>query len=131
MDTTTGSATESARLAEASGLTVEQVEANLSAGLVFFRETDYFGGQQPPGEWLDATGAEYVISGLGAGDFTMYWGSGATVEAAKAEFRKHGGRLGKGYTVIEFGPGSAFVGIGPMGYRWVGQPPTTSEVPAR
>lgn len=131
MTATTGSATESARLAEASGLSVEDVEAKLAAGFLFFRDSDYFGGEQPPGEWLDANGTEYVVNGVGSVGYSMYWGSGETLAEAKAAFRKHGGALSKGYVVLTFGPGSVFVGIGPMGYRYVGEPAEVTEVPAR
>lgn len=119
------------RLAEASGLSVEEVEVKIADGFVYFRDSDYFGGVQPPGEWLDAKGTEYVVNGLGQGQFSMYWGKGDSIAAAKAEFRKYGGVLSKGYSIIEFGPGSAFVGIGGGGYRWVGEAPTVSEVAAR
>lgn len=118
-------ATESERLAEASGLTVEEVDANLAAGLLFHREYDYFGGEQPPGEWLDATGTEYVVAGHG------YYGRGADVATAKANFRKYGGRLTKGYVILTFGPGSRFMGIGGMGWRYLGQEPEVTEVEPR
>ena len=118
------------RLAEASELSAAEVEAKMADGLIFYRDSDYFGGVQPPGEWLDGSGTEFVVTGPTRG-YGFAWGKGATVEAAKVEHRKNGGVLGRGYIVVEFGPGSAFVGIGGMGYRWVGEQPTVTEVPPR
>lgn len=129
MEAPTKSETE--RLAEASGLSTEEVEAKLAAGLLFYRESDYFGGEQPPGEWLDATGTEVVVYGLGRGDFSFYWGRGADLAAAKAKFRREGGLLSKGYEILTFGPGSAFIGIGGMGYRYLGEKPEVTTVPAK
>lgn len=125
METTTGSATESAELAEASGLSIEQVEAKLADGFLFYREPDYFGGKQPPGEWIDAKPTEFVVCGHG------YYGRSNTVVAAKANFRQYGGRLKDGYVILEFGPGSAFVGISAMGWRYLGDPPKVTEVQPR
>lgn len=131
MTATTGSATESATLAEASGLSVQEVEAKLADGFLFYRQPDYFGGEQPPGEWLDTSGTDVVIFGVGSGGFSGVYGRGADLTEAKRNFRKYGGALSKGYTVAEFGPGSALAGVGGGGYRWVGQPPTLTEVAAR
>jgi hypothetical protein len=127
----TATKTESERLAEASGMSVAEVEAKLADGFLFYKEADFYGGEEPPGEWLDAKPTEYVVNGTGRSRFGGYWGRGATVEEAKAQFRKNGGLLGHGYDVIEFGPGSVFLGIGAMGYRYLGAPATVTEVAPR
>lgn len=118
------------RLAEASGLSAEQVQEKLADGFLFFREQDYWGAEQPPGEWLDAKPTEVVVNGTGQG-YGGHWGRGPDIETAKREFRKHGGVLSNGYQVLTFGPGSVFIGIGGMGYRYLGDPPTTTEVEPR
>lgn len=122
-----GTATETReqRIAADSGLSVEEVERRLADGLLWFREQDYWGGEQPPGEWVDAKPTEVVVAGGG------YWGKGADEAAAKAEFRRQGGRLGEGYVVLTFGPGSYFVGINAMGWRYLGEPPAHRTVEPR
>lgn len=123
--------TEIERLAQDSGLTAEDVVTKLADGYLYHREHDYFGGEQPPGEWVDASGTEYVVNGSGRSTFAGYYGRGATLAEAKANFRKQGGRLTYGYTVLTFGPGSVFLGIGAMGYRYLGSSPDLYDVRGR
>lgn len=68
----------------------------------------------------------YVVMG------NHYWGKGDTLDAAKARFRREGGRLSNGYLVIEFGEGSEFVGVDQLGrYHWKGNEPATTYVKPR
>lgn len=126
----TATKTKAESLAEVSGLTVAEVQEKLDAGFLFYKEPDYFGGEVPPGEWLDANGTEVVVLGSGGG-FGGHWGKGPDLAEAKRNFRRYGGVLSHGYAVLTFGPGSVFLGVGGLGYRYLGDPPTMTEVPAR
>jgi hypothetical protein len=74
---------------------------------------------------------------MGAGTYGGRWGKGATMALARAQFRREGGLLGKGYTVLEFPVGTVFVGVDQMGRATWHNPglepaqPTVTEVPAR
>jgi len=122
MMTTTSKAQQ---IAEDSGLPLGEVEAKLADGFLYYRDPDYFGGEQPPGEWLDAKGTEYVVAGHGR------YGRGADLDTAKRNFRKYGGRLMDGYVVLTFGPGSVMTGIGAMGWYYLGEAPAVREVEPR
>lgn len=65
---------------------------------------------------------------VGAG----YYGVSNTVEAAKANFRKFGGRLKHGYIVFEFDDQTEFTGIDDFGrvhYKsTTGEPPNRPKV---
>lgn len=57
-----------------------------------------------------------------------YWGSGETLAAAKAEFRRQGGKLSNGYAEVVFGDGSEFQGVDQMGrVSWTGPHPTVTQ----
>jgi hypothetical protein len=57
-----------------------------------------------------------------------YWGKGDTVPAAKVEFRKQGGLLKHGYTVLKFGEFSEFKGVDDTGrVYWEGSPPEQED----
>lgn len=61
-----------------------------------------------------------------------YWGSGPDLAAAKARFRREGGRLSSGYTVLKFYEGTTFEGVDTMGrVYWHGDEPETIEVPRK
>lgn len=114
------------QLAKNSGLSVAEVEQKIAEHQVFHQEYAFDGTPEGPGEWVDASSTEFVAIGMG------YWGKGADLAEAKANFRKFGGRLSDGYMVLEFGPGSEFSGVSGMGYyHWHGEAPTVTEVPAR
>lgn len=62
----------------------------------------------------------------------MRWGSGSSLNAAKARFQREGGALKRGYTVLTFNAGTVFHGVDNMGrYSWSGDAPEVKEVPAR
>jgi hypothetical protein len=61
-----------------------------------------------------------------------YWGKGNSAARARSNFRRQGGLLGRGYTLLEFPPGTEFKGVDMMGYvHWVGAEPTATEYPPR
>lgn len=62
-----------------------------------------------------------------------YWGKGETLAEAKKQFRREGGRLSLGYTILDFGTDLTFKGVDQMGrVYWEGEGrPTDTEVPAR
>jgi len=67
-------------------------------------------------------GETYVVIGHN------YWGRGATLDEAKQNFTKQGGRLSKGYRVFIFGVDSEFRGVDEMGYvHWTGGEPEIEE----
>lgn len=79
------------------------------------------------GFWVDLEnyGVTVVIGG-------GYWGKGATTDAAKREYRRVGGRLGDGYTVLRFDENTLFLGIDGMGsYQWLGDAPEVQHVEGR
>lgn len=45
-----------------------------------------------------------------------YWGHGQTLVEAKKNFRRFGGQLSLGYTVVEFDADQEFDGVDQMGY---------------
>ena len=44
-----------------------------------------------------------------------YWGHDAELATAKANFKKQGGKLTAGYTILEFPPGIEFAGVDVIG----------------
>jgi hypothetical protein len=61
----------------------------------------------------------YLIVGPG------YWGEGDTMDAAKLEFRKAGGKLSGRYVLYHFGERSMYAGFTLGGsYEYTGEPPT-------
>jgi hypothetical protein len=61
---------------------------------------------------------------IGAG----YWGKGGDVDEAKREFRRAGGRLSDGYSVVTFPADTLFLGVDGMGsYHWLGEQPTSEQ----
>lgn len=65
-----------------------------------------------------ATKARHVIVGSGSGYGGVY-GIGTTLEQAKQQFRREGGRLGKYHRTFEFPDGVTFLGITGLGtVRW-------------
>lgn len=73
----------------------------------------------------------WVLVMGGDGMYGKY-GAGPTLEQAKAEFRKVGGRLGLGYSVFRFDPETDYLGVNQMGaYSFRGSPPAEEKVPAR
>ena len=62
-----------------------------------------------------------------------YWGKGETLEKAKAQFRREGGRLSLGYIILDFGDDLEFKGVDQMGrVYWNGEGrPTETEVAPR
>lgn len=62
-----------------------------------------------------------------------YWGVGKTLEKAKAQFRREGGRLSLGYTVLDFGTDLEFTGVDQLGrVYWEGDGrPVETEVKPR
>jgi hypothetical protein len=72
-----------------------------------------------------------LLMGTNTGGYGGVWGFGADLDAAKKAFRRNGGALGKGYSVIVFDEETDFIGVTPMGvYKWMGNAPTVTEVPA-
>lgn len=60
------------------------------------------------------------------------WGSGVDLVAAKAEFRRQGGRLSNGYVVMIFDDETDFCGVDGMGsYHFIGNQPEQSVVEPR
>lgn len=60
------------------------------------------------------------------------WGVGQSKEEAKKNFQGQGGKLSRGYTLVEFDEATRFNGVDTMGYvSWSGNEPTVTEVPAR
>lgn len=58
------------------------------------------------------------------------YGRGLTLNQAKDECKKYGGKLGNGYTILKFGEGSTFKGFDDSGsYYWEGKEPEVTEVP--
>lgn len=69
------------------------------------------------------TKVRFVVGGQGR------WGAGVDLVTAKANFRRQGGRLRDGYTIVEFHGKTEFVGVNEIGgvlYR--GNPPTYLDV---
>lgn len=65
----------------------------------------------------------YVVYGQGS------WGWGTGLVQAKDNFRRHGGKLLRGYSILTFDADTEFHGIDQMGrYRYKGNPPTESDV---
>jgi hypothetical protein len=62
----------------------------------------------------------------------FYWGAGRDLATAKRNFRKEGGRLGRGYMIITFNDVTEFHGVDQMGrVHWVGDEPETRTVSPR
>lgn len=61
-----------------------------------------------------------------------YWGANEDLDAAKARFRREGGRLGNGYAILTFDDDTEFLGVDNVGrYMYKGNPPTEKVVPSR
>lgn len=70
--------------------------------------------------------ATYVVMGQN------YWGSGSDLDAAKARFRREGGRLTSGYLLLTFDDETEFLGVDTAGrYSWNGNRPTEQVVQPR
>lgn len=64
-------------------------------------------------ETTDKTGQTVIVG-------YHYWGAGDTLDVAKANLRKAGGRLGDGYSVVVFDDQTTFTGVdmaGGVNYR--------------
>lgn len=62
----------------------------------------------------------------------MRWGSGVDLDAAKRRFKREGGQLTRGYTVLTFDDETEFLGVDQMGrYSWRGNAPQETAVPPR
>lgn len=72
------------------------------------------------------TGQTIVIVGNG------YWAKGNTLQEAKLNFNRHGGKLRNGYDVATFEPGTEFKGVDRFGSaHYVGNAPTVVTVAAK
>ncbi len=59
------------------------------------------------------------------------WGAGASLEEAKRNVKRHGGRLNAGYTVLVFDNDTQWLGINDVGTAfWKGNRPTITEYSA-
>ena len=60
-----------------------------------------------------------------------YWGKGKDKDEALAQFLKHGGRPGLGYTVVTFDDDTEFVGVHSVdgAVSWRGNEPTHVDIP--
>lgn len=57
------------------------------------------------------------------------WDAGPTVAEAKKRFTREGGRLGLGYAVLTFPPGTTFHGVDEVGrYHYRGDPPAIRHI---
>ena len=75
---------------------------------------------------MTTTTETHVVIGNGS------WGSGDTLAEAKANFRRHHGRLSDGYVALTFDADTEFVGVDQMGYvHWKGNAPAEAHHPAR
>lgn len=81
------------------------------------------------GFWLDLDNyGVTVVIGASKSGYGGAWGKGATLDDAKREFRKQGGGLARGYTVVHFDDVTLFLGISGMGgYRWLGNEPDVEQ----
>lgn len=61
----------------------------------------------------------------------LVYGAGPDLATAKANFRKQGGKLGRGYVIAEFDEETDYLGFGGMGYSYIGNAPKVTEVDAR
>lgn len=60
------------------------------------------------------------------------FGVGNDLKTAKANFRRFGGILSNGYTILTFDENTSFEGVDQMGrYHYIGNAPTIQEVPPK
>lgn len=85
------------------------------------------------GFWLDLDRyGVTVIIGANRSGFGGVWAHGKHLPDAKIKFRRQGGLLNRGYTVVEHDENTLFLGVSGMGgYRWLGNEPNVWSVPAR
>ena len=73
-----------------------------------------------------------MIVVLAGAQYGGVWGRGDTLKEALTEARRQGGVLRRGYTKIQFGPDSEFLGVDSMGYvHWKGVEPGVEHVGGR
>lgn len=73
-----------------------------------------------------------VILGASKGGYGGVWGMGENLISAKARFRREGGRLTFGYTILRFGEGAEFVGVDGFGrVSWTGPRPEVEDVKSK
>ena len=69
---------------------------------------------------------------MGSGGMYGRYGTGEDVQKAKARFRREGGELRRGYTIVRFYEGTEYKGVDQMGYvHYTGPEPESEEVRPR